>query len=173
MPRQQNRSGKNIFAIGFGIALVLFASKGASAAEAKRESRIECKSSGNEQTGDKVAHLFKAKVLTVNVSYKRGIGGAKVSWSANQRPNKIIVELKNFHSLEAFSMCGGEHRFQTALRTAPMIWGRDSTAEPNEHELKPKVNIVQKPDKVVVTVPKEAFDWQVNELQIGWIDAYR
>lgn len=138
-----------------------------------KSSIIDCKSTGNAQTGDQVTHSVKGKILTVTVNLKRGIGGAKVSWSEQNRPDKIVVELKQFYNLEAFSMSSGEHRFQTSLRTAPMIWGKDSSAETNEHELKPKVRVVQKHDKIIVTVPKEAFDWQVNDLQIGWIDAYR
>lgn len=173
MTRRLDRVVRKDSATTLAIVLILFASIGATAAEAKKESEIECKYTGNEQTGDKVVHSFKGKVLTVKVSYRRGIGGAKVSWAEKNRPNKIIVELNKFHNLEAFSMSAGEHRFQTALRTAPMIRGRDSAEEANEHELKPKVSIVRKQDKIVVTVPKDAFDWQVNELQIGWIDAYR
>lgn len=59
-----------------------------------------------------------------------------------------------------------------------MIWGRDSANDTGEegadgHKLDAKVEVVQKGDIIVATVPKEAFDWNVDELQIGWIDAYR
>lgn len=42
MPCQQNRSGRSNFAIGLAIVLVLFASIGARAVEAEKESKVEC-----------------------------------------------------------------------------------------------------------------------------------
>jgi hypothetical protein len=141
---------------------------------AAEKSKIDCKSTGDPTTGDAVDFTYnkRERTLLIKVTYRRGIGGAKVSWTKGSQPRKIVVELQNFHNLEALAMSGGGSRLQTALKVAPMIWGKSSTDE-NEHELKPHVEVTSKTDSITAVIPGEAYDWNVQEVLIGWIDAYR
>lgn len=149
-------------------ALVLLP-KSASAADLG----FTCVTSGDPKTGDIVTYQLKKDTLTITVTKRRGIGGVKLSRGKQPWPKKIVVELKKWGNLEAFAVSSGVHRFQTSLKEAPLIWGRDSIKEDNEHELKGHVEIAEKDSDIIATVPKETFDWNVDELQIGWIDAYR
>lgn len=148
-------------------------------ASAQPIKQLQCKNAIDLKNRDVVTHSLKKDTLHIFVSHRRGIGGANLKRGAKPWPKKIIVEFKNFHNLESFGMSSGKvHRFNTNLKAAPMIWVRDSANERDEsaaegHELKAKVEVVQKGDNIVATVPKEAYDWNVDELQIGWIDAYR
>lgn len=140
---------------------------------AESANNFQCESSSDPKTGDIVTYKRKGDTLTITVKKQRGIGGAKINRGNQPWPKKIVVQLKKWGSLEAFAVSSGKFRFQTSLKSAPMIWGRDSVNGDDERELKGRVEIVQKGSDIIATVPKETFDWNVDELQIGWIDAYR
>jgi hypothetical protein len=141
---------------------------------AGEQAKVACRSTQDPTTGDAVEFDYndREKTLLIKVHYRRGIGGAKVTWTKKTQPRKIVLELQNFRNLEALSMTSGGNRFQTSLKVAPMIWGK-SAADENEHELKPRVGICAKADKIMAAIPADAYAWNVMEVLVGWIDAYR
>lgn len=136
---------------------------------------LRCESTGPKGTGDRVTFRQSGDALHIVVTCRRGIGGAKLFRNKGQLPAKIIVELHHFRSLECFSLSSGHKRIETSLKTAPATRGRESAREDGEqeHPLQARIEIAQKRDKIVVTVPLKDFKWNVNEALISWIDAYR